>query len=245
MFRVTRHGFREMLIGSVALVLTAFILGYFSYWWLALLMVPVLVWLFAFFRDPERMVPDEQHAMVSPADGTVSDVTEVDSDPLLGGPAVRVGIFLSVFNVHVNRSPCDGRVVKTIYKEGKFLNAMGHAKASEQNESNTVVLAEPKGDGKPIAVVKQIVGLIARRIIFTAKEGDVLRRGQRIGMIKFGSRTELTVAKWLDPQVRVKVGQKVRGASDVVVVLGKPIHTETVVVDDEELEPLAPRGTPA
>ena len=245
MFRVTRHGFREMLIGSVALVLTAFILGYFAWWWLALLMVPVLVWLFAFFRDPERVVPDEQHAVVSPADGTVSDVTDVENDPLLGGPAVRVGIFLSVFNVHVNRSPCDGRVVKTIYKEGKFLNAMGHARASEENESNTVVLAEPRGDGRPIAVVKQIVGLIARRIIFTAKEGDLLQRGQRIGMIKFGSRTELSVAKWLEPQVKVQVGQKVRGASDVLVVLGKPIHTETRVVDDEELEPLAPRGTPA
>ena len=245
MLRVTRHGFREMLIGSVALVLTAFVLGYFSYWWLALLLAPVLVWLFAFFRDPERVVPDEQHAMVSPADGTVSDVTEIENDPLLGGPAVRVGIFLSVFNVHINRSPCDGKVIKVEYKKGRFLNAMGHARASEENESNTVVLAEPRGDGRPIAVVKQIVGLIARRIIFTARDGDTLRRGQRIGMIKFGSRTELYVPKWLEPQVKVRVGQKVRGAADVVVVLGKPIHTETVVVDDEELEPLAPRGTPA
>ena len=246
MLRVTRHGFREMLIGSVALVLTAFVLGYFSYWWLALLLVPVLVWLFAFFRDPERVVPDEQHAMVSPADGTVSDVTDIENDPLLGGPSVRVGIFLSVFNVHVNRSPCDGRVIKAIYKEGKFLNAMGHQKASDENESNTVVLAEPAGpDERPIAVVKQIVGLIARRIIFTAKAGDVLKRGQRIGMIKFGSRTELYVPKWMEPTVKVKVGQKVRGASDVLVVLGKPVHTVATVVDDEELEPLAPRGTPS
>src|SRR3954465_15006826 len=203
MLRVTRHGFREMLIGSVALVLTAFILGYFAWWWLALLMVPVLVWLFAFFRDPERVVPDEQHAMVTPAAGTVSDVTEIDNDPLLGGPAVRVGIFLSVFNVHVNRSPCVGRGVKTIYKEGKFLNAMGHARASEENESNTVVLAEPKGD-RPIAVVKQIVGLIARGIISAGKEGDVLRPGRRPGRVKFGSRTEVYVAQWVDPQAQVK-----------------------------------------
>src|SRR3954454_8975885 len=170
MFRVTRHGFREMLIGSVALVLTAFILGYFAWWWLALLMVPVLVWLFAFFRDPERVVPDEQHAMVSPADGTVSDVTEIDNDPLLGGPAVRVGIFLSVFNVHVNRSPCDGRVVKLIYKKGRFIDAMSHAKASDENESQTIVRGDPER-GEPIAIVKQIVGLIARRIVFSGKEG--------------------------------------------------------------------------
>src|SRR3954467_5005458 len=138
MFRVTRHGFREMLIGSVALVLTAFILGYFAWWWLALLLVPVLVWLFAFFRDPERVVPDEKHPVVSPADGTVSDVAEVENDPLLGGPAVRVGIFLSVFNVHVNRAPCDGKVLKVEYKKGKFINAMKHNQASDENESNTI-----------------------------------------------------------------------------------------------------------
>ena len=244
MFRVTRHGFREMLIGSVALVLTAFILGYFAWWWLALLLVPVLVWLFAFFRDPERVLPDEQHAMVSPADGTVSDITDVENDPLLGGPAVRVGIFLSVFNVHVNRSPCDGKVVRTIYKEGKFLNAMGHAKASEQNESNTVVLAEPKGD-RPIVVVKQIVGLIARRIIFTAREGDVLKRGDRIGMIKFGSRTELYIPKWLEPEVRVKEGQTVRGAADVIAVLRQPIHTDAKAPIGDDFEPIVGRETPA
>jgi phosphatidylserine decarboxylase len=246
MIRVTRHGFREMLIGCVAFAVGATVLGFVGWWWVLLLLVPVLLWLFAFFRDPERVVPDEQHAMVSPADGTVSDVTEIENDPLLGGPAVRVGIFLSVFNVHINRCPCDGRVIKVEYRKGKFLNAMGHARASEENESNTVVLAEPRGDGdRPIAVVKQIVGLIARRIIFTAKEGELLKRGQRIGMIKFGSRTELYVPKWLEPQVKVQVGQRVRGAADVLVVLGKPIHTETVVVDDEELEPLTSRGTPA
>src|SRR4028119_55901 len=107
MLRVTRHGFKEMLIGSVVLALTAAARGS-ACWPLAILVLPVLIWLFAFFRDPERAVPAEEHLMVSPADGVVSDVTEIDSDPLLGGPAVRVGIFLSVFNVHINRSPCDG-----------------------------------------------------------------------------------------------------------------------------------------
>src|SRR5215218_7432575 len=173
MFRVTRHGFREMLIGTVAFAVGATVLGFVGWWWVAALMVPVLVWLFAFFRDPERVVPDEQHAMVSPADGTVSDISEVENDPLLGGPAVRVGIFLSVFNVHVNRSPCDGKVVKVEYKKGRFINAMSHAKESDENESNTVVLAEPQTH-RPIAVVKQIVGLIARRIIFDPREGDIL-----------------------------------------------------------------------
>ncbi len=245
MLRFTRHGFREMLIGAVAFALTATALGFTSLWFLSLLFVPVLVFLFAFFRDPERHVTAEQHAMVSPADGKVSDITEVEHDELLGGPAVRIGIFLSVFNVHVNRSPCDGKVINVEYKKGKFINAMSHAKASDENESNTVILGEPDS-GKPIAVVKQIVGLIARRIIFTAKQGDALKRGDRIGMIKFGSRTELYVPMWLEPQAKVQVGQTVRGGADVVVLLGKPIHTtEPAKNVGEEFEPLVGRETPA
>jgi phosphatidylserine decarboxylase len=149
-----------------------------------------------------------------------------------------------VFNVHVNRSPCDGRVIKTIYKEGKFFDARRHDDASSDNESNTVVLAEPAGD-RPVAVVKQIVGLIARRIICTVKDGDQVGRGDRIGMIKFGSRTELYVPKSLEPQVKVQVGQTVRGGADVVVMLGKPIHTTEPAKNlDEEFEPLVGRETP-
>jgi phosphatidylserine decarboxylase len=244
MLRFTRHGFREMLIGAVAFVIVASALGWYGWWWLALIFVPVLVFLFAFFRDPERTVTAEQHVMVSPADGKVSDVTRVEHDELLGGPAVRIGIFLSVFNVHVNRSPCDGRVLEISYKKGKFINALRHDQASSENESNTVVLGEPTS-GKPIAVVKQIVGLIARRIIFTAEKGEDVKRGQRIGMIKFGSRTELSIPMWLDPQVKVEVGQTVRGATDVVATLGKPIHTQGRRVDEEEFEPLVHRETPA
>ena len=242
---VTRHGAREMLIGSVVLAAVAAGLG-LVFWPLAILVVPVLVWLFAFFRDPERAVPAEQDVMVSPADGTVSDVSEIDHDEHLGGPAVRVGIFLSVFNVHINRAPCDGVVVKHVYKKGKFINAMRHKLASDENESNTIVLGETTTK-KPVAVVKQIVGLIARRIVFSADTGDVLKRGQRIGMIKFGSRTELTVLKELEPEVRVKVGQTVRGAADVIFKLGKPIHTMAPAgkLDGEEFERTVPRETPA
>jgi phosphatidylserine decarboxylase len=217
-------------------------------WWLPLsfIVLPVLIWLFAFFRDPNREIPTEQHVMVSPADGTVSDITELEKYDLLGGvPTVRVGIFLSVFNVHINRSPCDGKVLKVEYKKGKFINAMSHNKASEENESNTVVIGEPES-GRPVAVVKQIVGLIARRIVFTAKADDRLKRGERIGMIKFGSRTELYVPKALEPQIKVQVGQAVRGGSDVIVVLGKPIHTLQKAKDvGEEFEPLIGRETPA
>ncbi len=243
MVPLTRHGFREMLIGSIVLLAVAAGLGW-VYVPLSFLVVPVLIWLFAFFRDPERALPTEQHAMVCPADGTVSDITEIEHDELLGGPGVRVGIFLSVFNVHVNRAPCDGKIVDVKYKKGKFINAMRHNEASSDNESNTIVIAEIDGDRK-VAVVKQIVGLIARRIIFTGSTGDVLRRGDRIGMIKFGSRTELTIAKFLEPQIKVQIGQTVRGAADVIAVLGKPIHGMPTKATNPEVEPLVGRDTPA
>ncbi|MBV8782334.1 MAG: phosphatidylserine decarboxylase family protein [Phycisphaerae bacterium] len=241
MLPLTRHGFREMLIGSLALLVVGVGLG-FAWWPLALLVLPALIFLFAFFRDPERPVPIEQHIMVSPADGVVSDITEIENDPWLDGPAVRIGIFLSVFNVHVNRAPCDGKVAKVEYKKGKFINAMNHNAASSDNESNTVLFIEPNG-GQPVAVVKQIVGLIARRIIFPLREGEIVRRGDRIGMIKFGSRTELTIPRRLQPTVRVVVGQKVRGAADVIATLGAAVHTTSSTRDD--LEPLIGRETPA
>ncbi len=237
-----------MLIGSVVLAAIAAGTLESRLIWLDFVLLPlvfvVLVWLFAFFRDPERPIPAEEHLMVSPADGVVSDITRLESDPLLGGPSVRVGIFLSVFNVHINRSPCDGRIRSVLYKEGKFINAMHHGRASDENESNTIVL-EDATTAQPIAVVKQIVGLIARRIIFTGKTGEVVRRGGRIGMIKFGSRTELSIPQWLEPQVLVKEGQAVRGGADVIARLGKPIHAAAPKIDSAEFEPLVPRETPA
>jgi len=232
-----------MLIGTVVLSATAVALG-LKFWPLAIPLVAVLIWLFAFFRDPERPIPVEEHLMVSPADGAVSDITNIDNDALLGGPAIRVGIFLSVFNVHINRSPCDARVRDTAYKKGKFVNAMRHAEASDDNESNTIILEEPT-TGRPVAVVKQIVGLIARRIICTAKQGDLLKRGERIGMIKFGSRTELTIPLWLKPEILVKVNQPVRGGADVIARLGNPIHSLEKRLDGSEFEPIVPRETPA
>jgi phosphatidylserine decarboxylase len=120
---------------------------------------------------------------------------------------------------------------------------MNHGEASEQNESNTIVLAEPRG-GRNIVVIKQIVGMIARRIVCTVVKDEFVERGARIGMIKFGSRTELTIAKWLEPKIEVEVGQNVQGGADVIATLGKPIHTEAAAAS-EELEPLVPRETPA
>lgn len=244
MVPLTRHGWREMLIGTLVLALLAFGLGW-AWWPLAILTLPIFIWLFAFFRDPERAIPADQHVMVSPADGVVSDITDVEDDPRLGGPAVRVGIFLSVFNVHVNRAPCDGKILKIEYRKGKFINAMRHNDASSQNESNTVVMGDST-TGEPIAVVRQIVGLIARRIVFPHAEGEIVTRGQRIGMIKFGSRTELYIPLRLKPKVLVQVGQKVNGAKDVIAKLEAGVHaaTSSAKVADE-YEPVIGRNTPA
>lgn len=211
--RVTRHGLWEIIIGTVALAVVGLGLG-FLHPVLSLIVIPVWVWLIAFFRDPERPIPSDPALYVSPADGVVSDITPVENDPYLGGPGIRVGIFLSVFNVHVNRAPCEGKVTNVVYKKGKFINAMNHNTASSDNESNTIILADAAD--RPVAVVKQIVGLIARRIVCTAAVGTKLARGERFGMIKFGSRTEVTIPAWLEPQIKVAVGQKVRGAIDVI-----------------------------
>ena len=220
--RFTRHGTWEIVIGTAVLLAVAY--GFYLIWPpLALLVLPVIFWLFAFFRDPERPITSDATAMVSPADGLVSDVGEVESCDLLNGqPATRIGIFLSVFNVHVNRAPCDGVVASVIYKKGKFVNALSHAQASSDNESNTIILLEP-GTSEPVAAVKQIVGLIARRIVCVPRTGDVVARGQRIGMIKFGSRTELYIPRRLAPVVKVKEGDKVRGGVDVLATVNRPI----------------------
>src|SRR5207245_5739835 len=135
------------------------------HWSLAIAPAVLLAFVLFFFRDPPRRVPREPGLLVAPADGTVAEVSQLDHDEFIGGPAVRIGIFLSIFNVHINRSPCDAKVLPTIYKPGKFINAMHHGRASDENESNTVVLGEVQS-GKPVAVVRQIVGLIARWIIF-------------------------------------------------------------------------------
>ena len=202
-----------MVVGTV--VLAAMAAGL----WLlhpALIILPILVeiWLIAFFRDPERALPTEAGAYVSPADGVVSDITDFPACDVLNEPSIRVGIFLSVFNVHVNRMPCDGKVASVVYRKGKFINAMQHNECSVKNEANTIVLTDITG--QPVAGVRQLVGLIARRIVCTLRPGDTVVKGQRYGMIKFGSRTELYIPKRLQPTVKVQLGQKVRGGLDII-----------------------------
>ena len=173
--------------------------------------VPVLLAAFFmwFFRDPERTIPDDPGAVVSPADGKVTGVDRVKVD---GKQYQRISVFLNVFNVHVNRSPIAGIIRSAHYQEGKFLNAM-NPDCAECNEQNTVMI---DGDGHTV-VFKQIAGFLARRIVFTKRIGEEVARGERVGLIKFGSRTDVL----LDPSadIGVKVGDHVKGGSSILAFL--------------------------
>ena len=178
-----------------------------------------------FFRDPERRIPETSPdfiPVVSPGDGKVTDVSIVTTE---GAQLNRVSIFLSVFDVHVNRSPIAGVIREVRYQRGKFLNAMG-AESAEQNEQNIVTV---EGNGRTV-IFKQIAGLIARRIVFNFKVGDRLACGQRVGLIKFGSRVDLLFD--VDGTIQVKRGDRVKGGASLVALLpllaAQPVLTGAV-----------------
>jgi phosphatidylserine decarboxylase len=197
---------RDGIYYGIGLLVVAAVVAYFTTPWLAV--VPLLVALFVmwFFRDPNRAIPSEPGVLVSPADGKVTDVGVYSVN---GVPRMRISIFLNVFDVHVNRSPIAGVIRSAEYRKGKFLNAMVPASA-EENEQNTVTV---EGEGHSV-VFKQIAGLIARRIVFTKKIGEHVERGERVGLIKFGSRTDVIFSP--EAQVVVKVGDRVKGGSTVL-----------------------------
>ena len=159
-----------------------------------------------FFRDPERQIPSDAGAIVSPADGTVTAVSQIQYN---GELRTRISIFLNVFNVHVNRSPISGVITEVKYVRGKFGNAMG-VNSAQQNEQNIVTVRGEVGD----VIFKQIAGLLARRIVFTKKIGDTVARGERVGLIKFASRVDVILPPTITVQVRI--GDKVAGGSSAL-----------------------------
>ncbi|HET7872044.1 MAG TPA: phosphatidylserine decarboxylase [Terriglobales bacterium] len=186
-------------------------------WWLKVpLLIPIPILLAAFFlwffRDPERIVPSGAGVIVSPADGKVTDVSAIEFQ---GKPYTRISIFLNVFDVHVNRSPVSGVIKELVYKPGKFANAMDPA-CVDANEQSIITV---QGEGM-VVVFKQIAGLLARRVVFNYKAGDQLQRGQRVGLIKFGSRTDVIFPS--PAQIRVQVGDRVKGGSSVLAQAGVP-----------------------
>lgn len=189
-----------------ALIVVGIVIGWLSRPAWAIIPFLLAAFFLWFFRDPERAIPQTRGAVVSPADGKV---TEVAPATVGNEKLTRISIFLSVFDVHVNRTPISGVIREVRYQRGKYLNAMDAASA-EQNEQNIVTV---EGEGHRI-VFKQIAGLLARRIVFHPKVGDRLERGQRVGLIKFGSRTDLLIDA--SARVQVRVGDRVRGGASVL-----------------------------
>ena len=200
---------RDGYFYALGFVAAAVLIGWFAQPVWAVVPMALALFFLWFFRDPERVIPDAPGAIVSPGDGKITDASIVSVN---GEKQARISIFLSVFDVHVNRSPIAGVVRDIRYQRGKFLNAMNVASA-EQNEQNIVRV---EGDGQ-VVVFKQIAGLLARRIVFYPKVGDCLERGQRVGLIKFGSRVDVLFDA--TASLQVKVGDRVRGGESILAYL--------------------------
>ena len=177
--------------------------------WLSLIFLSLFLFTIAFFRDPNRPTPADPNLIVAPADGRIRDIVELDEKEVLKTKTRRVGIFLSIFDVHTNRAPIDGRVIYRRHHEGLCLDARD-PDSSEKNEAMTWALENSRGT----IVVRQLTGAIARRIVAWANVGDELKKGERFGMIRFGSRTELYLP--LEAEVLVKKGDHVSGGSTVI-----------------------------
>ena len=200
---------RDGYFYGIGSALAAILIAWLASWPYAIPVILLGAFCLWFFRDPERQIPSAPGAIVSPGDGKVTDVAIVN---VAGAPRARISVFLNVFNVHVNRSPIAGVIRDVTYQRGKFLNAMA-TNSAEENEQNIVTV---EGDGRTV-VFKQIAGLIARRIVFNLKAGDTVARGQRVGLIKFGSRVDILFDS--DAAIQVKLGDHVKGGSSILALL--------------------------
>jgi len=208
-----RAGLTELWMISGTFFVIAGIVGWFVPW---LAIVPgflglCIVW---FFRNPRRVVPAGAGLVVSPADGKVVHIEELEFDEFIGGPALLIGIFLSVFNVHINRTPVAARVIGLTYRRGKFLNAL-RPESARENEQVAIRLEESSAPHRRM-IVRQITGAIARRIVCWVKPGDELAAGEQFGMIKLGSRTELVVPRNAELTVVAQLGQMVKAGESVL-----------------------------
>lgn len=197
---IVQEGF-PFIIVSIIITIAAFYLGFA---WLAVFLAALTVFIICFFRNPQRKFQDEKNLVISPADGKVIKIEDVELEGQMSGRFKKISIFMNVFNVHVNRAPYNGTIEKIIYHKGKFLSA-NLDKASAENERNEIMIRTP--DGKVVWVV-QIAGLIARRIVCWTASGATVAKGERIGMIRFGSRVEVFLPA--DSSIVVKLDDQVR-----------------------------------
>jgi phosphatidylserine decarboxylase len=213
---LTKYGLPQVVVYPVlafaAMVVVPRLAGAFLPQWAAftikVVLAVVLIWVLMFFRDPERRCSSDINLLLAPADGRITEIEKIEETGFIGGPALRIGIFLSIFDVHINRAPCNVRIEKITYKKGKYLNAMNpqSGRVNESNELDLIRADNPKDK----LIVRQISGAIARRIVCAAAEGRELSGGQRFGMIKFGSRTELYLPVRDNAKCLVKIGDKVK-----------------------------------
>jgi len=205
---------RDGYIYALSLLAVAAALAWLTRGWLwsvaPILLAAFFLW---FFRDPNRAIPGGEGVIVSPGDGLVTETASINTPE---GPRQRVSIFLSVFDVHVNRAPIGGILSHVRYRKGEFLNAMNPTSA-ERNEQNTVTVRGQGPDGGFEVIFKQIAGLLARRIIFRGHEGQTVERGQRVGLIKFGSRVDVVLPA--AASLQVKVGERVKGGASVLALM--------------------------
>lgn len=205
MIRVAPEGWRFIVPAWILVVL----LAGFQIWWAALLWLPIAVWVVAFFRDPPRPGPRGDRLVIAPADGLVVSVLDIDEPAFMGTTSRRISIFMNVFNCHVNRYPVSGRIAFRQYNPGRFVNAADE-KASLENEQSSVGLETPHGR----VLVRQIAGLVARRIVTDHAEGTLTTQGDRMGMIRFGSRVDLFLP--MGAKVMVKEGDRTVAGVSVV-----------------------------
>jgi phosphatidylserine decarboxylase len=207
---------RDGYIYGFGLFLVAVVVAWATNGWVWAIVPVILAAFFLwFFRDPQREIPTASGLIVSPGDGLVTEAVTFATPE---GSKQRISIFLSVFDVHVNRSPITGVLTKVQYQKGQYLNAMNPASA-DRNEQNIVTV---RGEGFEVTF-KQIAGLLARRIVFNLREGNSVERGQRVGLIKFGSRVDVILPA--EAALQVKVGQRVRGGASVLAVMPEERHT--------------------
>jgi phosphatidylserine decarboxylase len=221
---ITKYGMPQVVVYPGLCVLAMAIIAFLVpigllFWLIESVLAIVLIWMLSFFRDPYRKIPAGDNLILSPADGTISDIEIVDEPSIIEGPATRIGIFLSIFSVHINRTPCDVRIEKITYRKGRFINALDRD-CGKVNESNNIGMVRLKTPNDKM-LVRQISGAIARRIVCDAKVGQEFTGGAIFGMIKFGSRTELYLPASCGAKIAVKVGDKVNAGLTILAEYGR------------------------
>ena len=219
---LTKYGWPQVVVFPL-LVLLLMAITFLGFWFInprlvviiESFLLAVLIWVLGFFRDPYRPAGADKNILLSPADGRITDIETVDENSFIGAEALRIGIFLSIFDPHINRAPCSVRVEKITYKKGRHKNAM-NPQSGRVNESNDLGLVRTDSPNDRL-IVRQISGAIARRIICNTSQGQELTGGEKFGMIKFGSRTELYVPARENVKCLVQIGDKVKAGLTPIV----------------------------